>query len=150
MGNGSLEFPQISIFGPIRRSMNPGSFQPHTRKCAFCTDIRITFLVSLFPQLPFDVNIAMVQTVWKGSTKFLHIFIFSPIRRCMKPGSLQPHTGKCAFCTDIQITFLGALFPQLSFDIIVALVQIRYRGERKPRISSNFHIRPYLAMHETG
>ena len=30
------------------------------------------------------------------------------VRRCMKPGSLLSRTGKCAFCTDTTITFLGA------------------------------------------
>ena len=152
MEKKSAEFPQISIFGPVRRCMKPGSLQHHTGKCAFCIDTRFTFLGSPFPQLPFDIIIALVQhgTVEKWCPEFSQISIFGPVRHCMKPGSLQPHTGKSAFCTDSRITFLGSPFPQLPFYIMITFVQTRYRGKKKRQISSNFHIRPYSSLHETG
>ena len=132
--------------------MKPGSLQPRTGKCAFYTDTRITFLGSPFPQVPFDIIIAFVQTRYRGkrSPEFPQISIFGPVRRCMKPGSLRPHTGKCAFCTDTPITFLGSPFPQLPFGITIAMVQTPYRRKKKPRISSNFHIQPILSLHEYG
>ena len=125
MGKGSPEFPPIFIFRLISCSMKPSSLQPRTGKYAFCTDIRITFLGSPFPHLPFDIIIALVQTRNRGKKrpKFPQISIIGLVRRCMKPVSLQPHTGKCAFCTDTRITFLGSPFPQLPFDIIITLVQ---------------------------
>ena len=152
MEKRSPEFSQISIFGHVRRFMKPGSLQPHIGKWAFCTDIRITFLGSPFPQLLFDIVITLVQIRYrgKGRPEFPQISTLGPVCRCMKPGSYQPRTGKCAFCTNTRITCLGSPFPQLTFDIIVALVHTRYRGERKPRISSNFYIRPYSAQHKTG
>ena len=86
----------------------------------------------------------------KRSPEFSQISIFGHFRRLMKAGSLQPHIGKWAFCNDIRITFLGSPFPQLPFDIIFSLVQTRYRGKRKTQISSNFHFRPCLLLHEAG
>ena len=150
MGKGRPEFPQISILGPVRRCIKPGSLQPHTEKCAFCTDVRITFLGSPFPQLPFDITIALVQIRYRGERKPLISSNFHcwPIRRCMKPGSLQPHTGKCSFYTDIRIKFFDSPFPQLPFDLIIALMKTRYRKERKPRISLNFHCRPYSELYK--
>ena len=130
--------------------MKPGSLQPRTGKCAFCTDTRNTLLGATFPQLPFDIIIALVQTRYRGERKPRIFSNFNcPIQRCLKVGSLMPRTGMCAFCTDTRITFLGSPFPQLPFDMIITLVQIRCRGEMKPRIFSNLHCRPYSAMHET-
>ena len=57
--------PPISsnfIVCSLRRGVNSGSLQPRNRKYAFCTETRIVFLGSTFPYLPFDVNIALVQT----------------------------------------------------------------------------------------
>ena len=137
MGKGSPEFPEIFILRPIRHCMKPGSLQHRTGKCVFCTDTRIKFLGSPFAQLAFDIINTLVQTRYrvKRSREFPQISIFGPVRRCMKSGTLQPRTGKCAFCTDIRITILGSPFSQLPFDMIIALVQTRYRAKKKPRIS---------------
>ena len=129
-----------------------GSLQPHTGKCAFCTDIRITFFGLSIPSASFWYNHRLgANTVPGGSedriSSNFHIRLCSALH---EPCSLQPRTGKCAFCTEIRITFFSSGFPQLPFDTIIALVQTQYRGERKPWISSNFHIRPCSSLHETG
>ena len=152
MEKGRPEFPQISIFSPVRRCMKPGSLQPGTWKCAFCTDTGITFLGSPFPQLPFDMIIALEQTRYPGKrkTRISLNFNIGPVRRCMKPGSLQPRAGKCAFCTDTRITFLGSPFPQLRSDIVIALVQTRYREEMKPRFPQSSIFGPILCCMKPG
>ena len=80
MGKGSPEFRERGVNYPvsIRRLMKPGSLQPSTGRCAFCTDSTITFLDSPFPYLTFDIIIGLVQTgtEGKGSPEFRHIYIF--------------------------------------------------------------------------
>ena len=111
-----------------------------------------SYIFRLSIQLPFDVVIALVQTWYRGERKprISSNFHIPPYSSCIKPGSLPPLIGKCAFCTDTKLTLLGSPFPQLPIDTIITLLQTRYRGERKPWISSNFHIPPYLSLHETG
>ena len=69
-------------------------------------------------------------TMAKGNPENPQISTVGHIRRCMKPGCLQARCEKWAFCTETRITFLGSAFPQLPFDIKIALVQARYLGER--------------------
>ena len=46
-----------------------------------------------------------------GSPDFPQICTHGPIRRCMKPDSLQARTARWAFCTKTSIAFLGSPFP---------------------------------------
>ena len=132
MAKGNPEFPQICTVGHIRRCMKPGCLQAHTAKWAFCTETRIAFLGYAFPQLPFISRLHWCKhgTMAKSNPEFPQICTVGHIRRCMKPGCLQARTAKWAFCTETRITFLGSTFPQLPFDIKIALVQTRYHGER--------------------
>ena len=61
----SVEVSLISIVGPIRRCMNPGNLPARKAQCVYCTDEAITFLGSAERQLPFDINIALVQTRYR-------------------------------------------------------------------------------------
>ena len=78
------------------------------------------------------------------------ISILGTIRRCMNPGILSARFVQCVLCTDMAITFLGSPYPQVPLDIIIALAQTQYRGDRQPRTFPNFHCRPYTAMYEPG
>ena len=60
------ELSQISIVGPLRPCLNPGSWKVRNGLCVYCTDKVITFLTSPYPYLSFDINIALVQTRYHG------------------------------------------------------------------------------------
>ena len=66
MVNGRPGFPQISVLGTILTYMRRGIFPSHTGKCGFYTEYKIAFLNSPFLELPFDINIALVQTRYHG------------------------------------------------------------------------------------
>ena len=68
----------------------------------------------------------------------------------MNPENLQARKVQCAYCTVEAITFLGSAERQLPFDIIIALVQTRYCGDRQRRTFRNFHCRPHTAVYEPG
>ena len=59
-----LEVYQISVFGPIRRWKKPGNLADHDAQCVYCTEKAITFLGSVYPMLPFDIDIALAQTLY--------------------------------------------------------------------------------------
>ena len=69
MAKGSLEISEVCIVGPIWRYMNAGNLKPRRGMYPFCTNPRIIFLGSASLKLPFDVNIALVQTRYHGERK---------------------------------------------------------------------------------
>ena len=113
MGIGCTEISQISIVGHIGRIMKPDNLEARTGECVFCTYAAITFLGSPYPQLPFNICIALVQTLHHEDrqTRISQVSIVGPIRFYMKPGILEAHNGECVFCTDAAITFLGSPYP---------------------------------------
>ena len=151
-GIGSPECTQISITGPIRRCMKLLTLPIRNGLWAFCTEAAFKFSGSPFFQLPFDINIASVQTRYHADRQPLYtqISITGPIRRCMKLVTLPIRNGLWAFCTKEAFAFSGSPSLQLPFDINIASVQTRYHADRQPRMYANFHYRPYTAMHETG
>ena len=60
------EFTQISILGAMQRCMKSGDLQARAGLYIVCTETRFTFLGSSTPYLPFDMNIALVQTWYHG------------------------------------------------------------------------------------
>ena len=62
MGISGPEFIQISIVRLLRPCLKPGSWKARHGQCVYYTDKVITFLSSAYPYLPFDINIALVQT----------------------------------------------------------------------------------------
>ena len=66
MGIYGPEFIQISIVRLLRPCLKPGSWKDRNGHCVYCTDKVITFLSSPYPYLPFDINIALVQTQYHG------------------------------------------------------------------------------------
>ena len=69
MAIGSPEILEIYIFGTIWRCMNEGNLKPRRDLNPFCTNPRIIFLGSESLKLPFNVNIALVQTRHHGERK---------------------------------------------------------------------------------
>ena len=66
MGISRPEFIQISIVRLLRPCLKPGSWKARNGQCVYYTDKVITFLSSPYPYLPFDINIALVQTRYHG------------------------------------------------------------------------------------
>ena len=66
MAKGRPENLQLSVLGTIALHVGRGSLQARTGKSGFCTIKRNTFLDSPYPWLPFDINIALVQTRYHG------------------------------------------------------------------------------------
>ena len=85
-----------------------------------------------------------------GSPEISEFCIVGPIRRYLNAGSLQPRRNLYPFCTKSRIIFLGSSSLKLPFHMIIALVQTRYHGDRKPRNFGILHCRPYMAILECG
>ena len=66
---GSPEISEVFIVSPIWRCMNAGNLKHHRGLYAFCTNPRIIFLNSASLKLPFDIDIALVQTRYHGERK---------------------------------------------------------------------------------
>ena len=62
MAIGSPEISEDCIVGPIWQYMNASNLKQRRSLYSFCTDPRIIFLGSASLKLPFDVNIALMQT----------------------------------------------------------------------------------------
>ena len=132
--------------------MNEGNLKPSRSLYPFCTNSRILFLNSAFLKLPFDINIALVQTRYRVDRKPRNFgsCIVGHEWRYMNPGNLKPRRGWYPFCTSPKIIFLGSASLILPLDINAVLVQTWYHGDRKPRNFENLHCRPYMATHECG
>ena len=70
MAKGSLEISEICIVGPIKRFMNTGNLKLRRYSYTICTSPKIIFFGSAPLKLPFDVNIALVQTRYHGERNF--------------------------------------------------------------------------------
>ena len=66
MAIGPPQFMQVSILGPILLQMRWGSLSACTGKWGFCTNEWNTFVGSPSPYLPFDLDIALVETRYDG------------------------------------------------------------------------------------
>ena len=66
MAIGSPELSEFCIVGTIWRYLNAGSLKPRKPLYRYCTKSMIIFLGSPSPKLPFDMNIALVQTRYRG------------------------------------------------------------------------------------
>ena len=108
----------------IKRKYFPGVIA----QCVYCTEKAIVFLGSPYPQLPFDISIALVQRRYHifRQLRIFTNFRSRPYTRCMKLGYLPGGNAQCVCCTETAIAFFGSPYPQLPFDINIALVQRRY------------------------
>ena len=93
--------------------MNPGNLQVRKAQCVYCTDEAITLLGSAQPQLPFEINIALVQTRyrWDRQARTLPNFHCRPHTAVYEPGNLPARLAQCVYCTDEAITILGSAQP---------------------------------------
>ena len=103
-------------------------------------------------KLPFDINIASVQTRYHADRKSRNFGSFhcQPIWRSMNADNFKLRRGLYSFCTNPIIIFLVSASLKLPFELNIALMQTRYHGEMKPRNFGNLHCRPFMAIHEYG
>ena len=121
-------------------------------QCVYCTEKAIAFLGSAYPQLSFDINIALVQMRYHcfRQLRIFPNFHSRPYTRCMKPGVFTGRNAQCVYGNKKAIAFLGSPYPQLPFDINIASLQMRYHCFRQLRIFPNFHSRPYTSCMKPG
>ena len=68
-----------------------------------------------------------------GSPELSEFCIVETIWRYLNAGGLKPRKTLYPYCTKSRIIFLGSPSLKLPFDMIIALVQRWYHGNRKPR-----------------
>ena len=109
------------MHGAWNRVYLPGS----NAQCVYCTEKAIAFLGSPYPQLPFGINIALVQKRYHCFRQLRNFpnFHSRHYTRWMKPVYLPVSNAQCVYCTEKAIEFWGSPYPQLHFDINIAWVQ---------------------------
>ena len=85
-----------------------------------------------------------------GSPELSGFCIVGTKWRYLNAGSLKPRKPLYPYCTKSSIIFLGSPSPKLRFDMIIALVQTRYHGDRKARTFGILQCRHYMAILECG
>ena len=118
---------------PYARCTKPVYLPGSNAQCVYCTEKAIPFLGSPYQQLPFDINIALVQRRYHCFRQRWTVpkFISRPYTRCVNPGYLPGRNAQWVSCTKKAITFSGSPYPQLPFDINIAWVQGRYHCFRQ-------------------
>ena len=126
----SRECKRISIEGTERRCMGRRYWPARTALSASFTEIGFTFINSSCPQLLDNMNLALVQPLYRAriSRECTRISIQGTIRRCMGRRYWLARTALCAFCTEKGFTFINSSYPQLLDDMNFALVQPLYRA----------------------
>ena len=111
-------FRQIRIF-PIfhsrhyTRCMKLGYLPSVNAQCIYCTVKAIAFMGSPYRQLPFGINIGLVQRRYHCFRQIgiFPIFHSRPYTRWMKRGYLPSVNAQCVYCTVKAIAFLGSPYP---------------------------------------
>ena len=85
-----------------------------------------------------------------GSPELSEFCIIGTIWRYMNAGSLKSRKPLYPYFTKSRIIFLGSPSQKLPFDMIIALVQTRYHGDRKPRTFGILNCRHCMAIIECG
>ena len=143
------KFPFSALFeehetGCICRSVTPSAFIALRRRLHFWvlhTHSYILILTLLW---------CKCGTILFDSFEVSQISILGTIRGAWIWVYLLGRNAHCVYCTKKAITFLGSAHSQLTFDIKIALVQIRYHCFRLLRIFPNFHSRPYAWCMKPG
>ena len=99
-----------------------GYFLDRNAPCVYCTEKAVAFLDSPYPQLPFDINIALVQRRYHclRQVRIIPNFHSRTYTRCIKPGYLPSRDAQCVYCNEKAIAFLSSPYPQLPFDANIA------------------------------
>ena len=102
--------------------------QARTALCVDCTNGRIAFMGSPFPQLLAHMYFALVQLLFwrKVCREFARISIADITLRWWRRSDLQVGTALCVDCTNGGIAFLGSPFPQLLAHMYFPLVQLLF------------------------
>ena len=85
-----------------------------------------------------------------GIPELSEFCIIGTIWRYKNAGSLQSRKTLYPICTISRIIFLGSPSQKLPFDMIIALVQTRYHGDRKTRTVGILHCGHCMAIIECG
>ena len=85
-----------------------------------------------------------------GSPELSGFCIVGIMWRYLNAGSLKPRKRLYPYCTKSSIMFLGSPSLKLPFDLIIALVQTRYHGDRKHRTFGILHCGHYVTILECG
>ena len=73
-----------------------------------------------------------------GIPELSELCIVGTMWRYLNAGSLEPRKPLYPYCTKSSIIFLGSPSPKLPFDMIIALVQTRYHGDKEVPNFRNF------------
>ena len=73
-----------------------------------------------------------------GSPELSEFGIVGTMLRYLNAGSLNTRKPLYLYCTKSRIIFLGHASPKLPFDMIIALVQSRYHGDKQAPNFRNF------------
>ena len=122
------EFARISNAGIIRRWWRLINLQSRTALCVDCTNGRVAFLGSPFPQLLPHMWFALVQLLFwsRVCREFERSSIPCFILRWCRRINLQARTALFVDCTNGRFAFLGSPFPQLLSHMLFALVQLLF------------------------
>ena len=85
-----------------------------------------------------------------GSPELSEFCIVGTIWRYLNAGSLKLGKPLYPYYTKSRVIFLDSPSLKLPYDMIIALVQTRYHGDRKHRILGILHRRHYMAIIECG
>ena len=102
--------------------------QARTVLCVDCTNGRITFMGSPFPQLLTHMYFGLVQLLFwrKVCREYARISNADITLRWRRRSDLQSRTALCVDCTNGGIAFWGSPFPQLLAHMYFALVQLLF------------------------
>ena len=119
------EFARISIADITLRWRRRSDLQARTALCVDCTNGRITFMGSPFPQLLTHMYFGLVQLLFwrKVCREYARISNADITLRWRRRSDLQSRTALCVHCTNGGIAFLGSSIPQLLAHMYFALVQ---------------------------
>ena len=137
---------------PYTQCMKPGYLPGRNPQCVYCTEKAIVFLGSPYPQLPFDITIALMQGRYHcfRQLRSFFKFPFSALYAVHETGLFLGRNVQCVHCTGKAIAFLGSPYPQLPFDLNISLVQKRCHCFRQLRNFSKFPFSALYAVHEPG
>ena len=134
------ELTRISIGGAIPQWSGRMGLVPRRSLYTDCTDWRITFLTSPHPQLSAIMLFALVQSSYLTGfgRELTRISIDGALPRWMGRMGFVARRSFYAVCTNWRTTFLTSPHPQLSANMLFALVQSSYLagfGRELTRIS---------------
>ena len=106
MFSTALNFPNFHS-RPYTLCIKVGYLPNRNAQCIYCTEKAIAFLGSPYRQLPYDINIALVQRRYNcfRQLRYFPNFLSRPYTQCIKAGYLPGCNAQCVYCTENAIAF---------------------------------------------